>query len=199
MSTSMRIYRLLFSLFLVSCAPNLWSGQAKPASAEIPSAAPISSPLALHGLKLEFVRLPPGEFVMGSNERPNEQPPHRVVVSSFDLAVTEVTVRQFHAFVQATAYQTDAERALLWVLRTDLQLTGAKYGCGIGECSACTVQMDGQPALACLILAVSAAGHDILTVEGLQKPDGKLDPLQEAFLDFAALCLQPATQNRTFR
>jgi carbon-monoxide dehydrogenase medium subunit len=75
---------------------------------------------------------------------------------------------------------------LLNVLREQLQLIGAKYGCGIGECSACTVQMDGQPALACLILAVSAAGHAILTVEGLQKPNGDLDPLQEAFLDSAA-------------
>lgn len=75
---------------------------------------------------------------------------------------------------------------LLNVLREQLQLTGTKYGCGIGECSACTVQVDEQPALACLMLAVSAVGHEILTVEGLQKPNGELDPLQEAFLDFAA-------------
>ncbi len=75
---------------------------------------------------------------------------------------------------------------LLNVLREQLQLIGTKYGCGIGECSACTVQMDGEPALACLVLAVSAVGHAILTVEGLQKSDGALDPLQEAFLDFAA-------------
>lgn len=75
---------------------------------------------------------------------------------------------------------------LLNVLREQLQLTGTKYGCGIGECSACTVQVDGQPVLACLMLAVSAAGHKILTVEGLQKPNGNLDPLQEAFLDLAA-------------
>ena len=75
---------------------------------------------------------------------------------------------------------------LLNVLRDQLQLTGAKYGCGIGECSACTVQMKGEPVLACLVLAVSAVGHEILTVEGMQKPDGELDPLQEAFLDYAA-------------
>ena len=75
---------------------------------------------------------------------------------------------------------------LLNVLREQLQLTGTKYGCGIGECSACTVLMDGQPVLACLVLAVSAVGHDILTVEGLEKPNGELDPLQEAFLDSAA-------------
>jgi len=75
---------------------------------------------------------------------------------------------------------------LLNVLRDQLQLIGTKYGCGIGECSACTVQMNGEPVLACLVLAVSAVGKDILTVEGLQKPNGELDPLQEAFIEHAA-------------
>jgi xanthine dehydrogenase iron-sulfur cluster and FAD-binding subunit A len=75
---------------------------------------------------------------------------------------------------------------LLNVLRDQLQLTGTKYGCGIGECSACTVQMNGAPVLACLVLAVSAVGKDILTVEGLQKPNGELDTLQEAFIELAA-------------
>jgi carbon-monoxide dehydrogenase small subunit len=76
---------------------------------------------------------------------------------------------------------------LLNILREDLELTGTKYGCGIGECSACTVLIDGQLALACLVLAAAADGSDIRTVEGLAAPDGTLDPLQEAFLDFAAL------------
>ncbi len=71
---------------------------------------------------------------------------------------------------------------LLNVLRERLQLTGAKYGCGIGECGACTVRIDGVPALACLVLAISADGHHIQTVEGLQASDGQLDPLQEAFI-----------------
>jgi carbon-monoxide dehydrogenase medium subunit len=75
---------------------------------------------------------------------------------------------------------------LLNVLREHLQLTGTKYGCGIGECNACTVQVDGQPVLACLILAVSAVGREILTIEGLQKPNGELDRLQEAFIELAA-------------
>lgn len=75
---------------------------------------------------------------------------------------------------------------LLNVLREKLQLTGSKYGCGIGECSACTVLMDGKPVLACLVLAVAAEGRDIRTVEGLQAPDGALDPLQDAFVEHAA-------------
>jgi carbon-monoxide dehydrogenase medium subunit len=75
---------------------------------------------------------------------------------------------------------------LLNVLREQLQLTGTKYGCGIGECSACTVHIDGQPALACLVLAIAANGKEVRTIEGLQSPEGELDPIQEAFIDYAA-------------
>lgn len=72
---------------------------------------------------------------------------------------------------------------LINVLRERLNLTGTKYGCGIGECGACTVHLDGMPALACLTLAVSADGRAVTTVEGLQGRDHALDPLQEAFID----------------
>jgi carbon-monoxide dehydrogenase small subunit len=79
-----------------------------------------------------------------------------------------------------------ANDLLLNVLREELELIGAKYGCGIGECGACTVQMDGRPVLACLVLAVAADGSEIVTVEGLQEPDGELDPLQDAFIEHQA-------------
>jgi carbon-monoxide dehydrogenase small subunit len=72
---------------------------------------------------------------------------------------------------------------LLNVLRERLELTGSKYGCGVGECGACTVWLDGQPALGCLVLAVAADGCEIRTIEGLAAPDGTLDPLQQAFID----------------
>ena len=76
---------------------------------------------------------------------------------------------------------------LLNVLREKLELTGTKYACGIGECSACTVQIDGKPVLSCLVLAVSAVGKQIVTVEGLADPEtGALDPIQEAFIDNTA-------------
>ena len=80
-----------------------------------------------------------------------------------------------------------ANELLLNVLREKLELTGTKYPCGIGECSACTVQIDGKPMLSCLILAVSAVGKEITTIEGLQDPQtAALDPLQEAFIDNTA-------------
>jgi carbon-monoxide dehydrogenase small subunit len=75
---------------------------------------------------------------------------------------------------------------LLNELRDREGLTGAKYGCGIGECGACTVHVDGEPVLSCLTLAQAVDGRDVVTIEGLGR-DGQLDPLQEAFLDHAAL------------
>jgi carbon-monoxide dehydrogenase medium subunit len=75
---------------------------------------------------------------------------------------------------------------LLKVLRERLELTGTKYGCGIGECGACTVHLDGVPTLACLTLAVAADGCEVTTVEGLQGSEGRLDPIQEAFIENAA-------------
>lgn len=76
---------------------------------------------------------------------------------------------------------------LLNVLRDELGLTGAKYACGLGQCGGCTVLMNGGAVLSCLVLAVAADGAEIQTVEGLVRPDGTLDPLQEAFLDHSAI------------
>jgi aerobic-type carbon monoxide dehydrogenase small subunit (CoxS/CutS family) len=81
----------------------------------------------------------------------------------------------------------EANALLLNVLREDLGLTGTKYGCGIGQCGACTVLVNGEPVLSCLTLAVAVEGADILTIEGVAKTDGTLDPLQEAFLDQSAI------------
>lgn len=83
-------------------------------------------------------------------------------------------------------HYTESNRTLLSMLREDFDLTGSKEGCGAGECGACTVIVDGEAVNACLVLAVEADGCDIKTVEGLS--DGrKLDPLQVAFIDTAAL------------
>ena len=73
-------------------------------------------------------------------------------------------------------------RTLLDVLREDLGLTGSKRGCDRGECGSCTVLLDGKPVYACITLVVQVRGRRVLTVEGLAK-DGRLDPVQQAFLD----------------
>ncbi len=75
---------------------------------------------------------------------------------------------------------------LLDVLRNQLGLTGTKKGCDDGDCGVCTVIMDGKPVNSCLVLAVNAEGHEILTIEGLQS-DGKLHPLQESFAEAGAV------------
>jgi aerobic-type carbon monoxide dehydrogenase small subunit (CoxS/CutS family) len=80
----------------------------------------------------------------------------------------------------------DSDRTLLSVLRDDLDLTGAKYGCGEGQCGACTVLIDGMPAHSCRVKAGAAAGRQITTIEGLEK-NGTLHPLQEAFLAVGAM------------
>jgi len=76
-------------------------------------------------------------------------------------------------------------KSLLEVLREDLNLTGTKHGCELGECGACAVLKDGRPILSCLLLAVECEGADIVTVEGLAD-DARLHPLQEAFADCGA-------------
>jgi len=76
---------------------------------------------------------------------------------------------------------------LLNVLRDRLQLTGTKYGCGLGECGACTVLLEGRPILSCQTLAVSVAGRSITTIEGVAGENGGQHPLQEAFLEEGAV------------
>lgn len=80
---------------------------------------------------------------------------------------------------------TDPDRPLLDVLREDLGLTGAKYGCGEGECRACTVIMDGEPVSSCVTTAAEAGGKSIVTIEGLAKGE-TLHPVQQAFLEEGA-------------
>ena len=80
----------------------------------------------------------------------------------------------------------DPHKTLLSMIREDFDLTGAKEGCGAGECGACTVIMNGKAINACLVLAVEADGSVITTIEGLAV-GGNLDPLQVAFIDNAAL------------
>ena len=80
----------------------------------------------------------------------------------------------------------DGDRALLWVLRTDLGLTGTKYGCGASLCGACTVVVGKEAVRSCQVPVKSVRGKDVTTIEGLER-NGKLHPLQEAFADAGGL------------
>lgn len=110
-----------------------------------------------------------------SSERASTEPIQVVAEESSTISLT----------VNGEAYELEVapNELLLNVLRERLELTGTKYGCGIGECGACTIWLDGMPVLGCLVLAVSADGGEVRTIEGLASPDGTLDPLQEAFIE----------------
>jgi aerobic-type carbon monoxide dehydrogenase small subunit (CoxS/CutS family) len=81
-----------------------------------------------------------------------------------------------------TTLDTNVDRKLLWVLRTDLGLTGTKYGCGVGLCGACTVLVDGKAVRSCHTALESIENKDVVTIEGLAQ-GGKLHPMQEAFVE----------------
>jgi len=87
---------------------------------------------------------------------------------------------------QPESLTVDRERMLLWVLRTDIGLTGAKFGCGEGFCGACTVLINNKAERSCQFPVEDINGKEVLTIEGLAK-NGKLHPLQEAFIKHDAL------------
>ena len=82
--------------------------------------------------------------------------------------------------------KVDSERTLLWVLRTDLGVTGPKYGCGEGLCGACTVILNGEAVLSCQLAVEAVEGGEIMTIEGLAK-NGTLHPLQNAFIQHGGM------------
>jgi len=87
---------------------------------------------------------------------------------------------------QPVRLNVDGGRPLLWVLRTDLALTGTKYGCGEGHCGCCTVLMDGQAVRSCVLPAAAVNGREVVTIEGLAK-NGTLHPVQQAFMEHDAM------------
>lgn len=93
-----------------------------------------------------------------------------------------------HIIINGTETETiaDTGQRLIDLLRDTLGLTGTKEGCGIGACGACTVIMDNRAVNSCLVPAIAADGHEILTIEGMMK-DGNLHPIQEAFVKHHAI------------
>ncbi len=95
-------------------------------------------------------------------------------------------ITELHVNGARRRINAEPDRMLLSVLRDDLDLTGTKYGCGEGQCGACTVLLDGRPVRSCITRVGTAAGKQITTIEGLEK-DGQLHPLQQAFLQAGAM------------
>ena len=93
---------------------------------------------------------------------------------------------QFKLNGESVKLRADGERMLLWVLRTDLGLTGTKYGCGEEHCGACTVLVNGEAVLSCQAPVKDIAGKEVVTIEGLAK-NGHLHPLQKSFIEHDAL------------
>jgi aerobic carbon-monoxide dehydrogenase small subunit len=90
---------------------------------------------------------------------------------------------------KAVEVECEAEETLAEVLRERLNLTGTKLSCEVQVCGACTVLVDGLPVSSCTLLAYEARGKNVVTIEGLAKPDGTLHPIQQAFIDeFAFQC-----------
>ncbi len=87
---------------------------------------------------------------------------------------------------KSTSLEVEGNRKLLWVLRTDLGLTGTKFGCGESLCGACTVVVDSEPVRSCQLPIRDVRGKDVVTIEGLER-NGKLHPLQEQFIEHGAM------------
>ena len=95
-------------------------------------------------------------------------------------------IRELHVNGTSRRLDVDSDRSLLSVLRDDLDLTGCKYGCGEGQCGACTVLIDGKAARSCITYVGDIATKQITTIEGLEK-NGRLHPLQAAFIEADAM------------
>jgi carbon-monoxide dehydrogenase small subunit len=98
------------------------------------------------------------------------------------VTVAETIDLQFTLNGEAAAARVGPDRTLLWLLREHFGLTGTKEGCGVGECGACTVLLDGEAVNACLVVAGKVQGRSVTTVEGLGGPEA-LHPLQQAFIE----------------
>ena len=95
---------------------------------------------------------------------------------------------EYRLLINGAEHRVEAEPSatLLSVLRDRLNFTGTKYGCGEGECGACTINVDGKTVNSCLMYAVDCDGREVVTIEGLRTPDG-LHPVQQAFVDHGAV------------
>jgi len=92
-------------------------------------------------------------------------------------------ITELHVNGENHKINADPETPLLYVLRNHLKLTGTRYGCGLAQCGACAVLVDGKEVRSCVTTITGLAGHKIVTIEGLARPDGTLHPVQQAWID----------------
>jgi isoquinoline 1-oxidoreductase alpha subunit len=92
-------------------------------------------------------------------------------------------VVSFKINTEEVSFEGDSDTPLLWVIRDHLRLTGTKFGCGVGQCGACTVHIDGKAQRSCLTPVSSIDGRDITTIEGLAPSAAELHPVQQAWLE----------------
>lgn len=90
----------------------------------------------------------------------------------------------FRVNAESVTFDGDEDTPLLWILRDHVQLTGTKFGCGIGQCGACTVHIDGKAQRSCVTPAAAVEGKSITTIEGLAPSADELHPVQQAWLEF---------------
>jgi isoquinoline 1-oxidoreductase alpha subunit len=90
---------------------------------------------------------------------------------------------EFSVNSQTVSFDGDEDTPLLWVLRDHLDLKGAKFGCGIGRCGACTVHIDGKAKRSCVTRVSSIAGRQVVTIEGLAPTENQLHPVQQAWIE----------------
>ena len=84
---------------------------------------------------------------------------------------------------EEVSYEGDTDTPLLWVIRDHLRLTGTKFGCGVGQCGACTVHVDGAAQRSCVTPVLAIDGRDVTTIEGLAPSEDELHPVQQAWLE----------------
>lgn len=89
----------------------------------------------------------------------------------------------FKINAEEVSFEGDADTPLLWVIRDHLRLTGTKFGCGIGQCGACTIHIDGVAQRSCIMPVSAIEGSEITTIEGLAPSDDELHPVQQAWLE----------------
>ena len=90
---------------------------------------------------------------------------------------------EFELNGKAVTSESPPDTPLLWVIRDEMKLKGTKFGCGIAQCGACTIHLDGAPIRSCVTPAQAAAGGEITTIEGIAGVDGGLHPVQQAWID----------------